>query len=44
MFAPRLNKGWVREATAVARNLPGLTIMAPAELVHPALPLSVIEG
>ena len=30
--------------TADARNLPGLIIIAPAEFVHPALPLKVMEG
>ena len=39
-----IKQSCVREATAEARNLPGLTIMLPALLVHPALPLNVMAG
>ena len=41
---PLLKSGCVSEPTADARNLPGLIIIAPAEFVHPALPLKVMEG
>ena len=34
----------LRVEEAEATNLPGFTIIEPAELVQPALPLSVMEG
>lgn len=41
---PRAKSGCVSEPTAEATNLPGFTIIEPAELVQPALPPNVMEG
>ena len=42
--APALKIGCNSVAAAESRSLPGLTIMAPALLVQPAVPLSVMDG
>ena len=43
-LAPALKMGCKSEAAALSNNLPGLTMIDPALLVHPAAPLRVMEG